>query len=515
MTEEMKDIQEIGEETTEMEIEHTETPVEESMESILRKYGDMEDLHRGKIISGNIVGQGDDGWLVDVGYKCEGFLPAREWSHKMLVNDAEKPEINDTVTVEVINVRHGEEAQLHVSRWRCEFDKRWNELEEKLSQKDVITVRGLRKVKGGLMVDCCSLEGFVPISHLAAEGRGVNPGKYVGEEFEVRLLEKDRRKRRLVLSRRLLLEQELSTERDSFYGNVTEGAIMEGTVSSITAFGVFVNLGPIDGLVHMSELSWKRNNKPKDLVKKGDTVTVKVIGIDRENSRISLSIKQTQSDPWLTAAERWKSGTRTTGVVTNVTDFGAFVEIEPGVEGLIHIGDLCWARIKHPKEILKKGQEVEVVVLDVDGEKRRISLGYKQLHDPWANIDSRFSVGQDITVKVVRLADFGAFVEIEEGVEALIHISQLSTKRVDKPQDVLAEGQEVVARVIEINPSERRMRLSLSALEEDDGRKRHEEEKKRRASSPKPEREKEKTNSYSAEEQQVTIGDFLKDSFKQ
>jgi small subunit ribosomal protein S1 len=154
MTEEMKDIQEIGEETTEMEIERAETPVEESMESILRKYGDMEDLHRGKIISGNIVGQGDDGWLVDVGYKCEGFLPAREWSHKMLVNDAEKPEINDTVTVEVINVRHGEEAQLHVSRWRCEFDKRWNELEEKLSQKDVITVRGLRKVKGGLMVDC-------------------------------------------------------------------------------------------------------------------------------------------------------------------------------------------------------------------------------------------------------------------------------------------------------------------------------------------------------------------------
>ena len=333
-----------------------------------------------------------------------------------------------------------------------------------------------RSVKGGLMVDCCGLEGFMPISHLSADGRGVNLGNFIEQVFDAKLLEKDRRKHRIVFSRKSLVEKEAAEQRAKFYEEVHEGDIIEGEVSSLTDFGVFVNVGAVDGLVHMSEITWKRNVRIRDSFKKGDKVTVKVIGIDKENDRISLSIKQVEGNPWLTVGERIHKDDVMTGTVTNVTDFGAFVELEPGIEGLVHIGDISWARIRHPKEAFRKGQEVRVLVLDVDTEKRRISLGYKQLNDPWKDIDQRYAKGSDITVKVVRLADFGAFVEVEEGVEGLIHISQLSTRRVEKPGDVLQEKQEVLARVIEVSPEQRRMRLSISALEEQEHPARHGEE---------------------------------------
>lgn len=508
----------VQENSTGTEVESDEP---ETMESMLELYGDGEEIQRGKVVQGTVVNAVDGGWLIDVGYKCEGFLPAREWSHRVLVEDADEPKVDDKISVQVVSIRHGEEAQLTVSRWRSEFDRRWNELEHKLSESDVLTVRGIRKVKGGLMVESCGLEGFVPISHLAEEGRGVNPGKFVGEEFEAKLLERDKKKHRLVFSRRQIVEETLSSEREDFYTNVSEGTVLDGEVSSITSFGVFVNVGPMDGLVHMSELSWKRNIKPKEMFRKGDPVKVKVIGIDREKNRLSLSIKQTQDDPWLSAADRWKANDRATGVVTNVTDFGAFIEVEPGIEGLIHIGDLSWTRIKHPRDVLRKGQEVEVVVLDVDMEKKRMSLGYKQLNDPWADVATRYSKDQDIQVKVVRLADFGAFVEIEEGVEGLIHISQLSTRRVEKPGDVLAEGQEVTARVIEINPAERRMRLSISALEEpsqqpqqQQQQRRPRDDDRRRGRTERQDHDRQPKNVGNDGEASVSIGELLKNSMQ-
>jgi small subunit ribosomal protein S1 len=292
---------------------------------------------------------------------------------------------------------------------------------------------------------------------------------------------------------------------------VHEGDILEGEVSSITSFGVFVNLGAMEGLVHITELSWQRGAKAKDLVQKGDKVKVKVIGIDRENNRVSLSLKQAQEDPWAGVTSRWTVGQRTKGVVTNLADFGAFVEIEPGVEGLIHIGDLSWSRVKHPKEVLKKGQEVEVVILEVDGDRRRIGLGLKQLNDPWANVSEKYSKDQVVTVKVVRLADFGAFVEIEDGVEGLIHISQLSRQRVEKPSDVLREGQEVQAKILEVNPSEKRIRLSLRALEETTGEERHEErrEERRRRPAREDHGHSRQQGYVQQEEFSFTIGDHL------
>ena len=391
---------------------------EETMEEMMQQYDVMGDFHRGKVVEGTIVDTQEDGWLVDVGYKCEGFLPRKEWTHRVLVEETPEPQNGDKVRVQITNINQGEDAQLGLSRWRCEFDERWNKLEEEAENNETINVKGLRKVKGGLIVNCCGIEGFIPISHLTQEGRGVNPGNLVGQEFPVKLIEKDRRKRRLVFSRRSLIEEELSKTRQAFYEQVHEGDVLEGDVSSITSFGVFVNLGAMEGLVHISELAWQRNAKAKDIVAKGDHVKVKVIGIDTENNRVSLSIRQTLDDPWNTVAERWTPGKTTEGTVTNLTDFGAFVEIEPGVEGLIHIGDLSWTRIKHPKEVLKKGQKVEVSIIDVDKDRKRISLGYKQLHDPWKNAAEKYQKDAEVPVKVVRIADFGAFVELEEGVGA-------------------------------------------------------------------------------------------------
>ncbi|MDR1944156.1 MAG: S1 RNA-binding domain-containing protein, partial [Synergistaceae bacterium] len=402
-----------------------------------------------------------------------------------------------------------------LSRWRCEFDERWNRLEEELEKGEIVEVRGLRKVKGGLIVDCFGIEGFIPISHLAEEGRGVNPGRLVDQTFMVKVIERDRRKRRFVLSRRSILEEELNTERAKFYETVHEGDVLEGEVSSITSFGVFVNLGMIEGLVHITELSWQRNAKAKDIVSKGDKVRVKVIGIDREKHRISLSIRQTLPDPWESVAEQWPKDTETEGTVTNMAEFGAFVEIEPGVEGLIHIGDLSWSRIKHPKEVLKRGQKVKVVILDVDLERKRISLGYKQLNDPWLDIAERFAKDSDVTVKVIRLADFGAFVELESGVEGLIHISQISRQRVEKPGDVLSVGQEVSARILEVDAPNRRIRLSIKALQPEEERRPREDgaqnhDRKPRRDDGDRRKEQNRSQQVPTEEMSVTLGDFLK-----
>jgi len=502
-------IEETGSNNDKAAVPSNEGGNNESMENFLEKYS-VGALHRGKTVEGTVVASNDEGWLVDVGFKCEGFLPRNEWSHRSLVEARETPSLGDAVRVRVVSLKQGEEAQLIVSRWRTEFDERWDAIEASLAAQDVLEVRGLRKVKGGLIVDCLGIEGFVPVSHLAEEGRGVNPSKLVDDTFNVKVLEKDRRKRRIVLSRRALLEEELQEERQAFFEKTEVGQTMEGTVTSITSFGAFVNLGPVEGLVHNTELAWGRNIKPKEIVNKGDRVMVMIIGLDPENSRVSLSIKQTQPDPWDDVAGRYEEGQVLTGKVTNLADFGAFVEIEPGVEGLVHIGDISWQRIRHPREVLKKGQKVETQILAVDGENRRISLGYKQLHDPWKDLEEKYQVDGVYPVKVVRLTDFGAFVELEEGIEGLIHVSQISRKRVERPGDVLSEGQEVQARIIEIKTGARRIRLSMSSLEEPVPQEEREPVKRRKRGEQRND-----PSQFIDGETNVTIGDILKESLEE
>lgn len=453
--------------------EATETSKEpETMQELLDQYGTVR-IHKGQILTGTVVSKHDAGWLINVGFKCEGLLPVREYTNHSLIETGPEPKPGDTIEVEVTSVRDGEEAQLTLSRWRHELDKRWADVEAALAEGDTVQVRGVSRVKGGLMVEFCGLEGFIPVSQLTMSPKGANPSNFVGQNIKVKVLDHNKRTHRLVFSRRVLLEQAEAERKAKFYERVHEGDVLEGKVSSVTDFGVFVNLGELDGLVHSTEISWKRSMKgaPKkvDSFKEGDKVTVKVIAIERDKDRISLSMKQVAGDPWNTVAERIHKGDVIKGTVTNLTDFGAFVEIEDGIEGLVHVGDISWTRIKKPRDVLKRGQELEVLVLDVqtgeDPKDRRISLGCKQLHDPWSDANTRYPAGADVQVKVVRLAPFGVFVEVEEGVEALIHISQLSRKHVDKPEDVVHEGDVVTARVLEVNPEQRRMRLSLSALE--------------------------------------------------
>lgn len=465
-TEAAETAQAVTESAAQPETAQAESHEPETMQEALDQYGDNVHLKRGETRTGTVISKTESGFLVDVGFKCEGFLPMREYTnHSLIEDEGTEPKPGDSIQVEIVSVRDGDDAQLLLSRWHIEFNKRWDALESALKENPVIDVKGVSRVKGGLMVNAMGLEGFIPVSQLTLAGRGANPQNFVGQTLTVKVLDHDRRKHRLVFSRRVLLEEAENERKAKFYERVHEGDIVSGEVSSLTDFGVFVNLGEMDGLVHLTEITWKRSFKIKDMFKKGDKVTVKVIGIDREKDRISLSIKQVAGDPWDTVSERIHAGDVMKGTVTNLTDFGAFVELEPGIEGLVHVGDIAWARIKKPRDVLKRGQELEVLVLDVDLEKRRISLGYKQLNDPWHELDKKYLKGQDITVKVVRLADFGAFVEVEKDVEALIHISQLSRKRVEKPSDVLEVGQEVTARVLEVSPEQRRMRLSLSALE--------------------------------------------------
>ena len=470
----------------------------ETMQELLDQYETVR-IHKGQILTGTVVSKHDVGWLINVGFKCEGLLPVREYTNHQLIESGPEPKPGDQIEVEVTSVRDGEEAQLTLSRWRHELDKRWQDVEAKLAEGDTVQVKGVARVKGGLMVDFCGIEGFIPVSQLTMSPKGVNPSNFIGQNIKVKVLDHNRRNHRLVFSRRVLLEQAEAEKKARFYERVHEGDVLEGKVSSVTDFGVFVNLGELDGLVHATEISWKRSMKgaPKKVegFKEGDKVTVKVIGIDREKDRISLSIKQVAGDPWNTAAERIHKGDVIKGIVTNLTDFGAFVEIEDGIEGLVHVGDISWKRIKKPRDVLKRGQELEVLVLDVqtgeDPKDRRISLGCKQLHDPWSDAVTRYPANTDIPVKVVRLAPFGVFVEVEEGIEALIHISQLSRKHVDKPEDVVHEGDTVTARVLEVNPEQRRMRLSLSALEpepEPEPVQPKEEKPERRADMPKGER---------------------------
>ena len=290
--------------------ENQETPeTQETMEELITKHG-PESIHRGKVVEGLIIDSNDDGWLVDIGFKCEGFLPKREWTHRILVDDGREPNVGDKVRAEVTRVVYGEESQVFLSRWRLLFDERWDELEKTLKQEETIKVLGLRKVKGGLIVNVHGLEGFIPISHLAEEGRMVNPSKFINQEIEVKLLEKDRRKRRLIFSRRLLLEEEIARKKKEFFENIKVGDVLDGVVTSITSFGAFVDLGPVEGLVHISELSWRKNIKPRDIVKRGSKVKVKVLSIDPEQERISLSMKQTEPDPWEVIGEEVKPETK-------------------------------------------------------------------------------------------------------------------------------------------------------------------------------------------------------------
>ncbi len=424
---------------------------------------DVRLFSRGDTVRGRIVQQGSDDVLVDIGYKSEAVLPKRELA-------PDRAEVRPGEEIEVLITYIDEEnGTVYISERQAYFAKRYEELERAYKTGGTVVGTVLEAVgEAGYNVSLGGIRAFLPASHL---GKGLSPKieRIKGKDLEFKIIEFSRRNRNIVVSRREFLKELEQKERDALFASLTPGSIVEGTVKSVVDFGVFVDVGGHDGLVHRTEICWKDVPvPPPDRFKPGQKIKVVVLEADREEERISLSIKRLRPDPWQGIAQRYPQGTRVKGKVVSLTDFGAFVEIEEDVEGLVHISEMAWTPVKHARDVVSEGDEVEVVVLSVDEERKRISLSLRRtLPDPWEDVVHRYPRGALVEGKVTNITDFGAFVELEQGVEGLVHVSELSWQRVAHPKEVLTPGQKVRAIVLKVDPEERRISLSLRALQKD------------------------------------------------
>jgi small subunit ribosomal protein S1 len=411
-----------------------------------------------KQLEGTVVSVTADSVFLDIGFKTEGVLPRTAFD-----NNADGVAAGDRFPVSVKG--RNEEGYYSLSRIQVAQVKDWSSLEEAFAQKTAIvgTVTGV--VKGGLTVDV-GVRAFMPASRSGVRD-AAEMEKLVGEEITCRIIKLDAAEEDIVVDRRGILEEQARSLEASRYAEVKEGDVVSGEVRSLTTYGAFVDVGGIDGLLHVSDISWSRVGSPEEVLSVGQKLEVKVLKIDSETRRISLGLKQLQPEPWDAVSETYKTGQRVTGTVTRLMDFGAFVELEPGIEGLIHVSEMSWIKkVRKPSDILKQGDTVEVVVLSVNQAERRLSLGLKQaLGDPWADVTQKFPPGAAIEGAVTRLTKFGAFVQLTEGVEGLVHISEISAeKHINHPQDVLRAGQIVKAQVLAIDTEKRQIKLSMKQL---------------------------------------------------
>jgi len=418
----------------------------------------------GEIVQGHVLKITDTEVVVDVGLKCEAQVPR----HEFLALDGHlRISPGDTVDLWIENYDEAS-GTVSVSYQRALRRKTWDSVERAFQDQTNITCRVVDRIKGGLMVDI-GVPAFLPASH-ADVRMHANLDELKGQEFPCKVIKVNRKKNNVVVSRKAAIEEELNRRKHELAERLVEGVEVVGKVKNLTDYGVFVDLGGIDGLLHITDLSWGRIGHPLEVVQVGQEIRVKVLKHDPERGRISLGLKQLTPDPWEGVAANYHAGDRVTGRVVSLADYGAFVELEPGVEGLIHISEMSWSkRLRHPSKILKLDERVEVGVLDVDPVKRRISLSLKStLPDPWTLVGERFVVGSLVHGRVRNLTEFGAFVEIEDGVDGLIHISNMSwNKNVKHPSEVLKKGQTVDAVVLAVDPGNRRLALGLKQLEED------------------------------------------------
>src|SRR5437762_7107163 len=416
----------------------------------------MPDFREGSIVKGRILEIRPREVLVDVGYKSEGVIPLTEFE------DIESLEVGDEVDV-LLERLENEEGMVVLSKEKAAYRQNWNKIVGVFEGVGLIKGKVKSVVKGGLMVNI-GVEAFLPASQI-----DVVPPKdlqqFVGNTYDFKIVKLNDDRKNVVLSRREVIEQERSEKRQKFMEGVNVGDRVTGTVKNITDFGAFIDLDGMDGLLHVTDMTWGRLGHPSELLKVGQPLEVVVLDINKEKERVSLGLKQTQKNPWDQIEERFPAGQRIKGKITNLVPYGAFVEIEEGVEGLIHVSELSWTkRIMRPSDILSVGQEVEAVVIDIDKVNQRISLGIKQLtDDPWKTIDEKYKIGDLVKGKVTKLASFGAFVQLQDDIDGLVHISQLSEDHVAKVKDVLKVGQEVEARVIKVDKIERRIGLSIKA----------------------------------------------------
>ncbi|HMG33134.1 MAG TPA: 30S ribosomal protein S1 [Blastocatellia bacterium] len=420
-------------------------------------------LQEGEIVRGTVVGISDQNVLVDIGYKSEGVVAREEFTDRQGNLTVKR---GDEVDV-LIKSLENQDGYAVLSRAAAMQMQSWERLRHANQTQETITGRVVERIKGGLKVDLDGVPAFLPGSQI--DVRPVrNLEAFLGQHIEVRVIKLNRKRGNVVVSRKAVIEETVGKKKAETLSNIEEGVILEGVVKNITDYGAFIDLGGIDGLLHIIDMSWGRIQSPTEVVKVGESVQVKVLKFDREKERISLGYKQLLPDPWQSVAERFPKGSRVNGKVVSLTDYGAFIEIEPGVEGLVHVTEMTWSkRLKHPSKLLSIGQEVEAVVLDADSNNRRISLGIKQVsQDPWETLPERYHVGSHVTGKVRSLTDFGAFVEIEDGIDGLVHVSDISwTKRIKHPSDVLKKGQQVDAVITNIDIDGRRLSLSIKDLE--------------------------------------------------
>jgi len=445
--------------------EDLDSSVEQSgvSEDIQDQYlSSISEISENQVLTGRVIGMNDKDILIDIGFKSEGLIDRSEFPQNAL------PQIGDQIEVylEYLEDRNG---NLVLSKEKADFMRRWRDIREFYEKEKIFTCKILRRIKGGMIVDIDGLQGFLPGSQI-----DIRPIKdfdqYLDLDLEVRVVKLNEARKNIVVSHKVIIEDSLKEKREELLADIEIGQIMEGRVKNITDFGVFIDLGGIDGLLHITDLSWGRVNHPSEVVKLDEILSVKIIDYDKEKQRVSLGLKQLMPHPWENVEENYPIGSNVNGKIVSLTNYGAFVELEAGVEGLIHVSEMSWTRhIKNASEIYSIGEEIKAGVLAIDTDERKISLGVKQLEpDPWDEIEEKFMVGSLQKGKVINITQFGVFVELEEGIEGLIHVSDLSwTTVVRHPKETVQKEENVEVRILEISREKRRIALGLKQATDD------------------------------------------------
>ena len=421
---------------------------------------EVAEFKPGGILTGAVVGIAGDDVVIDVGFKSEGLINKSEFE-----GDIPSPGAKVEVLLEGIDAESG---TIQLSKRKADRIRGWENIITTKAEGDTVQGRVMRKIKGGLLVDI-GVPVFLPASQVDIRRPG-DIGEYIGGDIRAKILKIDTERRNIVISRRKLIEEERAEARDKLLGNLHEGDVINGTVKNIADFGAFVDLGGIDGLLHITDMSWGRINHPSELVKIDDKIEVVVLNIDRAKEKISLGLKQKGSNPWDEIEAKYPVASRIKGVVVNLMSYGAFIKLEEGIEGLVHISEMSWTRrINHPSEMVSVGEEVDVVVLDIDKNKQEISLGMKQTEvNPWDLVAEKYPPGTVVEGKVRNLTNYGAFIEIEPGVDGMLHVSDLSwTKKVAHPNELLKKGDQIKCVVLEVDQSKQRISLGIKQLTED------------------------------------------------
>ena len=432
-------------------------------EEMLSLYEDtLGDIAEGEIVRATVLRKTDNAVILDVGFKSEGSVDLEEFREPETIQPGDEVEV-------FLEKLEDEQGVVVLSKKKADFLRVWEKLKEAYETDTPVPGAIKHSIKGGAMVDLMGVDAFLPGSQIALR-RVHDIDALAGNEYEFKILKLNKRRRNIVVSRRVLLEAEREKQKEKLKTELEVGQVRRGVVKNITDFGAFIDLGGMDGLLHITDMSWGRVGHPSDVCSIGDEIEVKVLDIDWDRERISLGLKQLQPHPWKNVAEKYPVGSRVKGKVVSITNYGAFVELEKGVEGLVHISEMSWTRnVRHPSQLVSIGEEIECVVLRVDEEEQKISLGMKQTEeDPWLSLPAKYPPGTHITGPVRNLTSFGAFVEVEPGIDGLVHISDMSwTRRVQHPSEVVRKGEEVEVVVLNIDPEQKRISLGLKQVEED------------------------------------------------